>query len=103
MYIKKKDDAELKQNPFNTDVRILLSENKAEVLHLELEPKKQLSPVEIPNDAFFYIIEGSPEVLINDEKQIIDAEALVFCPGGSKHCINNPSNKTARILVVKLF
>lgn len=103
MIIRNKSNSELKPNPFNADVRILFANKKIESLHLELKPGKMLSPVEIPNDALFYIIEGCPEVLINDEKEIVSAEALVFCPGGSKHCINNPGDSTARILVIKLL
>ncbi len=101
MYIKKKEDAELKQNPFNADVRILLANNKTEVLHLVLEPKKMLSSVKLDQDACFYILEGCAEVIIDNEIQNINAEAFVFCPAGSEHCINNRYNKTTRILVIK--
>lgn len=102
MKIVCKENAELKPNPFNADVRILSLDAKTEILHLELKPKELLSPVRIEQEAFFYILEGNPEVIIDKEKQFVNSEALVHCPAGSLHCINNPQNITARILVIKI-
>lgn len=103
MIVSKPESSELKPNPFNADVRVLFDSKKTEVLHLKLEANKNLRTVRIDNDAFFYILEGKPEVIINEDKKIVSAEAFVFCKGGSNHCINNPNNEPARILVVKLL
>ena len=91
-----------KENPFNADVRTLFSEKNIEILHLDLEPEKMLARVIITNDAFFYILEGEAEVIINEEIQMVRAEALIFCPANSEHCINNHGKKRLRVLVIKL-
>jgi mannose-6-phosphate isomerase-like protein (cupin superfamily) len=101
MYIKNKENAESKENPFKADVRVLFANTKTEVLHLKLEPQKMLSSVKINQDACFYILEGCAEVIIDNEKQDIDSDSFIFCPAGSEHCINNPHTKTTRILVIK--
>ena len=101
MIIINPETTPIKQNPFNTTVKKLFHNEKNEILLLELEQNKNLEAVKIDNNAFFYILEGAPQIIINDEEKIIKAEALVFCPAGSTHCINNPNNYKARILVIK--
>ena len=95
--------AALKPNPFNAIVKQLFVNNNSEILVLELEPQKQLAPVRVDTNAFFYILEGSPQIIIENEKQMISAEALIFCPINSMHCINNLSDSLVRILVIKQY
>lgn len=101
MLIVKHCDAELRNNPFDADVRVLFSQSDLDVLHLTLEPQQILNKVQLAGYAFFYILEGNPEVIIDDEGQFVQAEAMVYCPQGSWHCINNPGDSQARILIFK--
>jgi len=94
-------NAPLRPNPFNADVRVLFNRNDLDILHLQLEPGKMLSKVTIATDAFFYVLEGNPEISVGNETKIADTETLTFCAGGNAHCISNPGDKTARILIFK--
>lgn len=90
-------------NPFDADVRVLFSRKDIDVIHLQLEPGKMLSKVTIATDAFFFVLEGSPEISVGDETQATEAQTLVFCPGGSAHCISNPGKEQSRILILKML
>ncbi|NLA24595.1 MAG: cupin domain-containing protein [Bacteroidales bacterium] len=97
------DNAPKRQNPFNADVRVLFNRDDLDILQLQLEPGKMLSKVTIENDAFFFILEGKPEVSVGDETEFVSEGNLVFCPGGKSHCISNPNDSLARIFIVKLL
>ncbi|MDD2387641.1 MAG: cupin domain-containing protein [Bacteroidales bacterium] len=103
MYKKSYKTAELRNNPFNADVRVLFTDKSAEFLHLKLEPGKILAKVRIDIPAYFYVLEGNPEIIIDDKIQVIEKDEFVYCPAGSEHCINNRSSDTARILIAKTF
>lgn len=93
--------AELRENPFNADVRVLFSDEKIDFLHLELEPGKMLAKVKIDIPAFFFVLEGNPEIIIDNESEMALINDFVYCPAGSEHCINNPGVEKARILVIR--
>ncbi len=101
MYKKSFQTAELRNNQFNADIRILFADKSAEFLHLKLEPGKVLAKVKIDVPAYFYVLEGKPEIIIDDETQEINVDDFVYCPAGSEHCINNRSAIETRILVIK--
>lgn len=103
MYQTNYKKAELRQNPFNADVRVLFSDEKIDFLHLELEPGKILAKVKIDIPAFFFVLEGNPEIIIDNESEMALINDFVYCPAGSEHCINNPGNTKARILVIKVL
>jgi mannose-6-phosphate isomerase-like protein (cupin superfamily) len=96
-------NAKLRQNPFNADVRVLFSDEKIDFLHLELEPGKILAKVKIDVPAYFYTLEGNPEVIVDNQKIVSTKDEFQYCPAGSEHCINNPGNTKARILVIKVL
>lgn len=95
-------NAKKRENPFNADVRILNIDEKTEFLHLELQANQSLAKVKIDIPAYFYVLEGNPEIIIDEETEIAKTDEFVACPAGSYHCINNPNDTKARILVVKL-
>jgi quercetin dioxygenase-like cupin family protein len=101
MKITHPKDTEIKENPHKADVRLLLNSEEFQALHLEMKSGQNLKPHTVEKEAFFYIIEGQPEVEILDERQVVETGSLVHCPAGSLHCIYNPANCIARILVVK--
>jgi mannose-6-phosphate isomerase-like protein (cupin superfamily) len=101
MKITHPKNTEIKANPHKADVRLLLNSDEFQALHLHMTTGQNLKPHTVEKEAFFYIIEGEPEVEILDERQKVEAGSLVHCPAGSLHCIYNPSDQEARILVVK--
>ncbi len=89
------------ETPHKLDVRKLYDYDSAQVMHISLQPGEALKPHITPVDVFFYILEGSPEVLVGDEKVQVQADSLVESPQNIIHCLYNNSNALARILVVK--
>ncbi len=101
MKITKVSDVSIKETPHKIDSRELYNNDSAQAVHIELKPGESLKPHITPVDVFFYILEGSPEVLVGDEKIQVEADSLVESPKDIVHCLYNNTNENARILVVK--
>jgi quercetin dioxygenase-like cupin family protein len=94
-------EMEIVETPHKLDIRKLYDKDSAQVMHITLQPGEALKPHITPVDVFFYILEGSPEVLVGEEKIQVQADCLVDSPKGIIHCLYNNTNAIARILVVK--
>lgn len=92
---------EITETPHKMDVRKLYDKDSAQVMHITLQAGEALKPHITPVDVFFYILEGTPEVLVGEEQIEVHADSLVESPKDIVHCLYNNSNKVARILVVK--
>lgn len=95
------NETQIVETPHKLDVRKLYDKDSAQAMHITLQPGEALKPHITPVDVFFYILEGTPEVLIGKEKMQVQADCLVESPKDIVHCLYNNSNGIARILVVK--
>ncbi|MBN1462910.1 MAG: cupin domain-containing protein [Paludibacteraceae bacterium] len=89
------------ETPHKLDVRKLYDTDSAQAMHITLQAGKALKPHITPVDVFFYILEGTPKVLVGDEKIEVKADCLVESPKDIVHCLYNNSTTVARILVIK--
>ncbi|MFP4498390.1 MAG: cupin domain-containing protein [Vulcanimicrobiota bacterium] len=94
-------NAELNPNPHNVKTSLIYNTHHAMVVHLILEPGEHLKKHITPVDVFFYVLEGNPEIEIEKERKVVKPDHLVESPAGIPHCIYNPGNKRARVMVVK--
>ena len=101
MIIAKVKDTSIAETPHQLDVRRLYDKDSAQAMHIKLEAGESLKPHITPVDVFFYVLEGTPEILVGTEKQIVEADSLVESPKDIPHCISNNSDKPVRVLVVK--
>lgn len=101
MNIIKVKDTPIVDTPHKMDVRRLYDKDNAQAVHITLEPGQALKPHITPVDVFFYILEGTPEVLVGKEKIQVEKDSLVESPKDIVHCLYNNSDAPARILVVK--
>jgi quercetin dioxygenase-like cupin family protein len=101
MQISKVKEVPIKETPHKVDARMLYDKDSAQAIHIKLEAGESLKPHITPVDVFFYVLEGTPEILIGKEKQIIKVDCLVESPKDIPHCISNNSDKVVRVLVVK--
>lgn len=101
MIIRDIQTTEKKQTPHNVDVRMLYDNESAQAVHIELQPGESLKPHITPVDVFFYILEGTPSIMVGEETIEVKQDQLIESPKDIKHCIYNYSEKKARILVVK--
>ena len=101
MEIKKVKETRIEETPHKLDVRKLYDKDSAQAIHITLQPGEALKPHITPVDVFFYVLEGTPEILIGKEKTEVPADSLVESPKDIVHCLYNNSTNIARILVVK--
>lgn len=101
MIILKVKETTITDTPHKLDVRKLYDKNTAQAMHIKLEAGESLKPHITPVDVFFYVLEGTPEILVGKEKQTVEADCLVESPKDIPHCISNNSDKVVRVLVVK--
>ncbi len=94
-------DLAVKDTPHKVDVRQLYDKDSAQVMHITLKKNESLKPHKTPVDVFFYILEGTPIVAIDDEKIICHKDQLIESPANITHYLSNESDELARILVVK--
>lgn len=101
MKITKIFDCEQKETPHKVDIRNIYNHESAQVMHITLRPGESLKPHITPVDVFFYILEGTPMVLIGEEKVEVEKDSLIESPKDIVHSLYNESQSIARILVVK--
>lgn len=101
MEITRVNEAPSKENAHKVDVRLLYNKESAQAMHIHLAAGESLKPHKTPVDVFFFILEGSPDILVGEEKVRVEANSLVDSPKDIVHCIYNNTNEIVRVLVVK--
>jgi len=101
MIIKNYNNQEIKDTPHKIDVRQIYDKDSAQVMHMTLKPGESLKPHKTPVDVFFYVLEGTPSVLVGEEKIVCAKDDIIESPANIIHCLSNESDKITRLLVVK--
>ena len=101
MKITKVSETPIKETVHKVDTRMIYDKDSAQVVHIKLEPGENLKPHITPVDVFFFVIEGTPEIMVGKDTNKIEANTLVESPKDIPHCIYNKSDKIVRVLVVK--
>ena len=101
MNITTVSETPIKKNVHQVDARMLYNNESAQAVHIQLNPGESLKPHITPVDVFFFVIEGTPDVLVGEEKRKVEVNSLVESPKDIVHCIYNNSNEIVRVLVVK--
>ena len=91
----------IKENVHQVDARMIYNKESAQAVHMQLNPGQSLKPHITPVDVFFFVIEGTPDVLVGEEKKRVETNSLVESPKDIVHCIYNNTDSVVRILVVK--
>ena len=92
----------ISETPHKVDVRKVYDNPHAQVMIIMLKPGEKLKPHVTPVDVFFYVLEGTVDVMIGDETKSVAVDCLVESPKNIKHCLYNNSDLPARIMVVKV-
>jgi quercetin dioxygenase-like cupin family protein len=101
MKVVKVSEVQITETPHKVDVRKLYEKDSAQAMHITLQPGEALKPHITPVDVFFFVLEGTPEILVGKKKMLVEANSLVESPKDIVHCLYNNSEQVARILVVK--
>lgn len=75
---------------------------EGEIIHIEIKPGKALPSHSTPVNVAFYVVEGELNIEIGDEKRPCPADTLIESPKDIPHALYNESDKSARILVIKM-
>jgi quercetin dioxygenase-like cupin family protein len=102
MIIVKVSETTIAETPHKVDVRKIYDKPTAQVMIIKLEPGENLKEHITPVDVFFYILEGTADVMVGDETKSVETDCLVESPKNIKHCIYNNSNDIVRVMVVKV-
>jgi mannose-6-phosphate isomerase-like protein (cupin superfamily) len=54
-------------------------------------------------DEFFFILEGTAEVILNGETRVVHPYTSFYCPSDSLHGIRNPGDTELKYLVIKKY
>jgi quercetin dioxygenase-like cupin family protein len=102
MIIVKVAETSIAETPHGVDVRKVYENTHAQVMIIMLNPGESLKPHITPVDVFFYVLEGTVDVMVGDEIKSVSADCLVESPKDIKHNLSNNSESVARIMVVKV-
>ena len=91
----------VKETPHKIDVRSLYNHENAQVNIVTLKPGEGLKPHITPTEVVFYILEGTPDVMIGDERVTVEKDTLVESPSRIVHSLYNTGKSIARIMVIK--
>ena len=101
MEITKLSETPSSKNPHGVDARPIYSHPKAQVIILTLKPGESLKRHITPVDVFLYVLDGTGEIEIGDEKKEVSKDMIVHSPAKIVHCWHNKSGSTLKIMVAK--
>lgn len=90
------------KNPHGIQTTKLYDTQNALIMHLLLKAGESLKPHITPVDVAFYVVQGSPTILVGEEKVTVAVDDIIESPKDIIHCIYNDSNEDVRVLVMKL-
>jgi quercetin dioxygenase-like cupin family protein len=90
------------KNPHGVQSKKLYDKTPAIIMHLLLKGGESLKPHITPVDVAFYVLEGTPAILIGEEKITVTKDDIIESPKNIVHCIYNETDKDVRVLVMKL-
>ena len=102
MKIRNYKDLEVAQTPHGINAFKLYDKDHALIMHLHLNAGESLKPHITPVDVAFYVLEGSPAIMIENEKVQVKKDDIIESPKDIVHCIYNETDEDVRVLVMKL-
>jgi mannose-6-phosphate isomerase-like protein (cupin superfamily) len=90
------------QNPHGIQSHKLYDKEHAVIMHLLLKAGESLKPHITPVDVAFYVLEGSPTIMVGEEKVQVKKDDIIESPKDIVHCIYNETEYAVRVLVMKM-
>ncbi|MDP8267426.1 MAG: cupin domain-containing protein [Candidatus Tenebribacter davisii] len=90
------------KNPHGIHSSNMYDKDHAVIMHLLIKAGESLKPHITPVDVAFYILEGSPFIMVGEEKIQVNKDDIVESPKDIVHCIYNETENDVRVLVMKL-
>ncbi len=90
------------KNPHGIQSKKMYDTDHAAIMHLLLKAGEGLKPHITPVDVAFYVLEGSPTILVGEEKIEVKKDDIIESPKDIVHSIYNETDSNVRVLVMKL-
>ncbi|MBP7497536.1 MAG: cupin domain-containing protein [Bacteroidales bacterium] len=95
------EELNLMPNPHNVEARKVYENEYLEVVHLTLKPGEQLAKHHLPVNVFFFVLEGSGIIEMENKEQRVSKNMLIEGPANIDRGWKNDTDKLLKILVVK--
>ncbi len=102
MEIRNYKDMDIAKNPHGIAAFQIYDKDPAQIMHLFLKAGENLKPHITPVDVAFYVLEGTPTIMVGEERIVVKQDDLIESPKDIVHCIYNETEKNVRVLVMKL-
>ena len=102
MKIRNYKKLKVAQTPHGINAYKLYDKDHALIMHLHLKAGECLKPHITPVDVAFYVLGGSPTIMVDDEKIQVKKDDIIESPKDIVHCIYNETDEDVRVLVMKL-
>ena len=102
MKIRNYKELEIAKTPHGINAYKLYDKDHALIMHLHLKAGESLKPHVTPVDVAFYVLEGNPTIMVEDEKVQVKKDDIIESPKDIVHCIYNETDEDVRVLVMKL-
>ncbi len=87
--------------PINIDARKLCVRPDVELIHIGFLPGETLEKHANPFDVIFYVVEGTGELEVAEEKKLISKDTAIQVPAGVMRGWKNTGQGILRVLVIK--
>ncbi len=84
------------------EARKIISSYGTDVLEIHLQPEAEIESHTTDENAFFYILEGTVKITIDNISKVVEAGSIFECPGGISKAFSNNSSSLAKILSIKM-
>jgi mannose-6-phosphate isomerase-like protein (cupin superfamily) len=102
MKIRNYKELRVAQTPHGINACKLYDKDHALIMHLHLKAGENLKPHITQVDVAFYVLEGNPTIMVDEEKVQVKKDDIIESPKDIVHCIYNETDKDVRVLVMKL-
>ncbi len=92
---------EAEKVPIHIDARKMCVRRDIELIHLNFSPGETLEKHANPFDVIFYVVEGTGELEIGDEKKQVAQDTAIEVPANVMRGWNNTGSGNLRVLVIK--
>ncbi len=102
MEIRNYNDLENAKTPHGIKATKMYDTDHALIMHLFLKAGEGLKPHITPVDVAFYVLEGSPTIMVGEEKIKVKKDDIIESPKDIVHNVMNETDSNVRVLVMKL-
>jgi quercetin dioxygenase-like cupin family protein len=99
--IIKPEDFKLVYQKDGAEGHSIINNNEIEFVELKLNPGAEIALHSLPFQVYFYVIEGTGNLQIEETLSIVETNSLAICKAHAQRAWKNEMSEPLRLLVVK--